>query len=183
MWGIDYHAPTRGWVDGAVLEYLDLTNQSGPIHWAPGDHEGTPLTSNITGGDDYYNNYAFNGYQVRGMALGNPLVHGPIYNQDGYMRFVHTRVRAFHAAITGHMGAQWQYRVMASRRAAWGTTFMPMTKATSTSLLAEATYSPAWLNGLQVKALLATDHGRLLGNNVGALLSINYSGNFTIGKR
>ena len=196
LWGLDYHAPTPGWVDGAVIEYLDLTNQSGPIHWAPGDHAGTPLTSEITGGDDYYNNYAFNGYQVRGMALGTPMAPGPIYNQDGYMRFVHTRVRAIHAAVTGHIGTQWQYRVMASRRAAWGTTLMPMTKATSTSLLAEATYSPAQLNGLSIKAMLATDHGNLglsdVGGqgatrnqktNVGGLLSITYSGNFTIGKK
>ena len=85
---------------------------------------------------------------------------------------------------------------MASRRAAWGTTLMPMTKATSTSLLAEAAYSPAQLNGLSIKAMLATDHGNLglsevsgLGatrnqkTNVGGLLSITYSGNFTIGKK
>ena len=196
LWGLDYHAPTPGWIDGAAIEYLDLTNQSGPIHWAPGDHEGTPMTSETTGGDDYYNNYAFNGYQVRGMALGTPMAPGSIYNTDGYMRFVHTRVRAFHAAVTGHIGSQWQYRLMASRRAGWGTTLMPMTKATCTSLLAEAAFAPASLNGLQIKAMLATDHGTLglsevsgqgasrsKKTNVGGLLSITYSGNFTIGKK
>ena len=112
------------------------------------------------------------------------------------MRFVHTRVRAFHAAVTGHIGSQWQYRLMASRRAGWGTTLMPMTKATYTSLLAEAAFTHASLNGLQIKAMLATDHGTLglsevsgqgasrsKKTNVGGLLSITYSGNFTIGKK
>lgn len=184
LWGLEYHAPTPGWVDGAVIEFLDLTNQSGPIHWAPGDHEATPLTSETTGGDDYYNNYAFNGYQVRGMALGNPMAPSPIYNQDGYMRFVHTRVRAIHAAVTGHIGSQWQYCIMASRRAAWGTSLMPMEKAASTSLMAQATYTLVnWLDGLQIKAMIATDHGSLIGNNVGGLLSITYSGNFTLGRK
>lgn len=183
LWGLEYKAPTTGWVDGAVIEYLDLTNQSGPIHWAPGDHENTPLTSETTGGDDYYNNYAFNGYQVRGMALGTPMTVAPIYNADGYMRFVHNRVRALHAAVTGHIGSQWQYRLMGNRRAARGTTLMPMRKATCTSLMAEASYRPASVQGLQVKAMLATDHGSLVGNNVGALLSITYTGNFTIGKK
>ena len=183
LWGLEYKAPTRSWVDGAVIEYLDLTNQSGPIHWAPGDHEGTPMTSETTGGDDYYNNYAFNGYQVRGMALGTPMATAPIYNTDGYMRFVHNRVRAFHAAVQGHIGQQWHYRLMGSRRTAWGTTLMPMPKATCTSLMAEVGYAPARVKGLQVKATLATDHGSLLGNNVAGMVNITYTGNFTLGKK
>lgn len=183
LWGLEYKAPTQGWVDGAVIEYIDLTNQSGPIHWAPGDHEGTPMTSETTGGDDYYNNYAFNGYQVRGMALGTPMAVAPIYNTDGYMSFVHNRVRAFHAAVQGRIGQQWQYRLMGSRRAAWGTTLMPMPKATCTSLMAEVGYAPASVQGLQVRATLATDHGSLLGDNVAGMINITYTGNFTIGRK
>ncbi|MBR1803743.1 MAG: hypothetical protein IJ775_02405, partial [Muribaculaceae bacterium] len=48
LWGLEYRAAHRGWLTGAVLEYIDMTNQSGPIHWAPADHEGTPLTTNVT---------------------------------------------------------------------------------------------------------------------------------------
>lgn len=183
LWGLEYKAPTQGWVDGAVIEYVDLTNQSGPIHWAPGDHEGTPLTTEVTGGDDYYNNYAFNGHQVRGMGLGSSMVLPPICNTDGYMRFVHNRVRAIHAAVSGHLGTQWQYRLMGSRRAAWGTPLIPMPKATCTSLMAEVGYSPHRVPGLQLQATLATDHGSLMGNNVAGMINITYSGNFTIGKK
>ena len=140
------------------------------------------MTSETTGGDDYYNNYAFNGYQARGMALGSPMAVAPICNTDGYMRFVHNRVRAIHAAVQGHVG-QWQYRVMASRRAAWGTTLMPMPKATCTSFMAEAGYTLPRVPGLQLQATLATDHGPLLGNNVAGMMNITYSGNFTIGRK
>lgn len=38
VWGIEYKSPReKDWVTGAVLEYIDFTNQSGPMHWAPGD--------------------------------------------------------------------------------------------------------------------------------------------------
>ena len=61
LYGVEYVAARRGIVDGAVLEYIDLMNQSGPMHWAPGDFEGTPILGQATGADDYYNNYFYDG--------------------------------------------------------------------------------------------------------------------------
>jgi len=49
--------------------------------------------------------------------------------------------------------------------------------------MAEVGYTPARVNGLQCKAMLATDHGTLLGNNVAGMIQITYSGNFTLGKK
>lgn len=183
LWGLEYKTAQPSVVDGAVLEYLDLTNQSGPIHWAPGDHPGTSMTNETTGGDDYYNNYAFNGYQVRGLALGSPMAVAPIYNTDGYMRFVHTRVHAVHAAVQGHFASEWSYRLMASRRQGCGTSLMPLDEASTTSLMAQVGYAPKSLRGLQCKLMFASDHGSLLGNNFGALLNLSYTGNLTLGKK
>lgn len=183
LWGIEYKAAQPGIISGAVVEYIDLTNQSGPIHWAPADFEGTPITSEATGADDYYNNYAFNGYQALGQSIGSPFVPGPIYNLNGYMRFRDTMIRGFHAGINGNVGSQLAYRLLGSYRKAWGTPFVPrLEPATCTSLMLEATYSPSKVNGLDIKAQLALDHGKLLGNNVGALVSVTYNGNFTLSK-
>lgn len=183
LWGIEYKLNGQGILEGAAVEYLDLTNQSGPIHWAPSDHPDTPLIDATTGGDDYYNNYAFCGYHVRGMALGNALVASPLYNTDGYMRFIHNRVRALHVAACGHIGQRWSYRLMASRRAAWGSPLMPQPKSTCTSFMAEVGFTPISVQGLQCKATIATDHGSLLGDNVAGMIQLTYSGNLTLGKK
>ena len=65
-YGIEYKSGEQGIINGAVIEYVDLTNQSGPIHWAPNDHD-TPITTEAPGADDYYYNYAYKGYQYYGM--------------------------------------------------------------------------------------------------------------------
>ena len=57
LYGLEYRSARRGLLTGAAVEYIDFTNQSGPIHWAPGDFPGTHITDQATGADDYYNNY------------------------------------------------------------------------------------------------------------------------------
>ncbi len=182
LWGIEYKAWKPAWVSGATIEYIDLTNQSGPIHWAPKDHAGTPLTDEATGADDYYNNYAFNGYQNRGMAIGSPMVKGTIHNRDGYLRFTDNRIRGFHVALCGDLSTVLSYRAMAGYRKSWGTPFEPRVKpASDTSWMLEATYKAP--RQFQLKAQIAGDHGTLYGNNFGCLLSISYNGLFTLGKK
>ena len=58
LYGIQYknRAEGRQYVRGAVVEYLQTTNQSGPIHWDSGDFP-EPIRSQITDlvtGDDNY---------------------------------------------------------------------------------------------------------------------------------
>lgn len=179
LWGLEYAATGHHLLNGAVIEYIDMTNQSGPVHWAPADHEGTTLTTQATGMDDYYNNYTFNGYQNRGMSIGTPMLRSPLYNLDGHLRFDHNVMRGVHIALTGYIAAQWQYRLMGSYRKSWGSMVQPVTPAVAaTSLMAEATYTPRSIDGLQCKAQIALDRGDLYGNNVGALLTITYHGIF-----
>ncbi len=118
LWGIEFRQNGSYLVSGAVIEYIDFTNQSGPIHWTPNDHPSTAITSHSSGADDYYNNYIYNGYQSRGMSIGSPFVKSPLYNRDGYMRYRDNVLRGFHAAIEGWFTNEWHYLLQASYRKA-----------------------------------------------------------------
>ncbi len=186
LWGLEYHSGRHGVVTGAVAEFLTMMNQSGPLHFAYKDFadENHPRGSDIgapaTGSDDYYNNYCYDGYHNRGMSIGSPMVKSPLYNTDGYLRFTDNRQRGFHLGLMGDLGSQVSYRALLSWRKSFGTPFIPhSTPLTITSMMLEATYTPHWLQGLQVKAQLAHDHGTLYGNNTGALISVFYNGNFS----
>jgi len=183
LWGLEYRHPNRWWINGAVIEYIDLTNQSGHIHWSPFDHESTPITKKTTGNDDYYNNYIYNGYQNRGMSIGSPFVRSTIYNLDGYMRYRDNLMRGFHIGITGSITPELDYRILGSYRKCWGTPGILRAESVhDTSMLFEATYSPARVKGLAVKAQFAFDRGSLYGDATGGLLSVTYRGNLTLGK-
>lgn len=189
LWGIEFRQNGSYLVSGAVIEYIDFTNQSGPIHWTPNDHEDTPITSHSSGADDYYNNYIYNGYQSRGMSIGSPFVKSPLYNRDGYMRYRDNVLRGFHAAIEGWFTNEWHYLLQASYRKAWGTPIIPRAGSVDDfSMALSVNYAPYWLrgfkvDGLSVGATVAIDRGKLYGNNWGAQLGISYSGDFNIKKR
>ena len=178
LWGIEFRRFGNYLVSGAVIEYIDFTNQSGPIHWTPNDHEGTPITSHSSGADDYYNNYIYNGYQSRGMSIGSPFVKSPLYNQDSYMRYRDNVLRGFHAAVEGWFTKQWNYRLQGSYRKAWGTPIIPRVGSVDDfSMALSVKYRPLGImQGLTVRATVAIDRGSLYGNNWGALLGISYSG-------
>ncbi|MCH4154919.1 MAG: capsule assembly Wzi family protein [Muribaculaceae bacterium] len=179
LYGIEYAAPHHGAViNGAVIEYLDFTNQSGPIHWSPFDNPGTTITRHATGDDNYYNNYCYNGYQYYGMSYGSPFITSPLYNLDGYMSYTCNRMRGFHVGVSGSMAKYIDYRVLASYRKSWGTPFIPFLQTKHDfSALFEATLLPETIEkGLSMKVQLALDRGTLYGNNASILFSISYSG-------
>ena len=178
LWGLEYRTDNYNkLITGAVIEYIDFTNQSGPIHWTPNDRPGTPITSHSSGADDYYNNYIYNGWQSRGMSIGSPFVKSPLYNQDGYMRYRDNVLRGFHAAITGWLNNDWSYRLMGSYRKAWGTPIIPRAGSVDDFSMMLATDYKFYRNWC-LTAQVAMDHGTLYGNNFGACLGISYSGAF-----
>ena len=178
LYGLEYKsAHETGLVTGAVVEYLDLMNQGGPIHWAPEDLPGTPLVGESTGADNYYNNYAYNGYQYYGMSIGSPVLKSPIYNTDGYMSFTDTRLRSVHFGVEGQPLSQLAYRVLFSYTKSWGTVFRPHSKPKNkTSVMVECVYELPCMPNLKFKGQLGLDRGNLFGNNFGALLSVSYNG-------
>lgn len=179
IWGIEYQAPKAdAIVSGAVIEYLDFTNQSGPIHWYPGDAPGTTIDpSHATGGDMYYNNHQQNPYMNYGMSIGTPFLRAPLYNTDGYMAYVDNRVRGFHIGVNGHITPELKYRILGSWRKGWGDGRYPTTTTReTTSVMLEGIYTVAKIPGLRVKAQFAFDAGNMFGNNVGGCVSVSYSG-------
>jgi len=186
LWGLEYRSSKSSWLTGAVLEFIDFMNQSGPIHFAYKDFiddehpSGSDIAANATGSDEYYNNYCYNGYQNQGMSVGSPMAKSPLYNIDGYMRYTDNRFRGFHMGFTGDFGSQVSYRALLSWRKSYGTPFLPrLEPLTCTSMMLEGIYRPKGVKGLEIKAQVAHDHGKLYGgNNTGAMVSIHYNGNF-----
>lgn len=178
LYGLEYKSSCENSiVTGAVVEYLDLTNQGGPIHWAPGDFPGTPIANEATGADNYYNNYAYNGYQYYGMSIGSPVLKSPLYNKDGYMAFTDTRLRSINAGIEGKPFKSLVYRAKFSYTESKGTIFKPYSKIRSNiSFMLECVYSLRNIPGLELKGLMALDKGELYGDNAGLLLSVSYRG-------
>ena len=177
LWGISYHTNRHSIISDVVIEYIGLDNQSGAIPWQPNDYEDTQVTTATSGGDDYYNNYFFNGWQQGGFGIGTPMSPSIMYNTDGYMRYLNTRVRGGHLALRGYMNDDWQYRIMASYREAWGTPFIPARQDRyQASMLIECTYAPHTLDGWQFCGAVAIDAGNLIGDNTGISLSAKKSG-------
>lgn len=177
LWGIEYQNHRKWYINGAVIEYIDFTNQSGPMHWAPGDHKDTTIHNPATGGDDYYNNYMYNGYQYYGMSIGTPFAKSPLYNLDGYMRYTDNRIRGFHFGINGNILPDLKYRLLVSYRNSLGTPLVPqLEKQYDTSFMLEGIYDIAKIKGLSVKGQFAFDRGNMYGNNTGAMVSLSYKG-------
>lgn len=178
LWGLYYRSARRGIISGAALEYLDFHNQSGPIHWAPGDYPGTTITDEATGGDDYYNNDTYAAYANYGMAIATPFLLSPIYNLDGFPAFKHTRARGVHAAVEGWLAPGWDYSVKYSYQHAFGRGRVPSIHAlTDNSMLVRVGWDASrWASGLSFDARVAFDAGSLRGDNFGTLVTVRYSG-------
>lgn len=177
VWGLEYSFKSDSPIFKSVLvEYIDLTNQSGPMHWAPSDSPGTAIPGQATGADDYYNNYMYNGWANYGMSIGSPFVKSPLYNTGGYMRYTDNRVRGFQAGAQGVVGSQWCWRALVSYRTSWGTPFLPAAdKRHDTSAMVEVSYDFAKIHGLSLGGQLAFDAGSLYGDNFGAAAKLKYT--------
>ncbi len=185
LWGLEYKAPRAGVIDGVVVEYLDFTNQSGPIHFDPTDIPGCDFPYHTDGGDEYYNNYTYNAYANYGMSLGTPFLRSPIYNVDGFMGYVDNVVRGFHLGISGTVSSRLSYRVLGGYRKGWGSIRVPRSESVyDTSMLFEAVYKPAIKDkDLTITARVGFDRGSMYGDTFGALVTVNYHTNLNIGRK
>ncbi len=184
LYGLYYTRTERSPLTGLAIEYIDFRNQSGPIHWAPGDVSNSTITTEATGGDDYYNNETYGGYSNYGMSLGSPVLLSPIYNSNGYSGFAHCRARGVHFAIKGCIGDDLDYTVKYSWQQAWGTGRIPTTYSLiDNSVMVAASWRARQLiDGLRINAVVAFDAGSLRGDNFGVLAALTYTGNLTFRK-
>lgn len=185
LWGLEYHRRNgHSWLNGLVVEYLQTTDQSGPIHWSPHDFSGKDvielIANDATGADDYYNNYFYTGYTHYGMCCGSPMLKSPAFNTDHYLRFTDTRVMAWHVGINGEIWRASEkdnascltYRGLLSTRRSWGTYEAPSMQVNdATCGLLELTYKQTRWN---LTVSYAFDEGNLYGNNHAMGLRFGY---------
>ena len=180
LWGLQFDFSRSGIITKALVEYMDFTNQAGPIHYAPDDNPESSMTGHASGSDDYYNNGFYGAYTNYGMGIGSPFLVAPIYNRDGMLSYLHNRARGFHAAIEGNPTERISYRLMVGYSVAGGSGWIPVFKKMhSTSALMEGRFRPfSRQQGLEVGFKMAFDKGKLRGDNFGAQIQVSYRGVF-----
>ena len=174
QWGIEVTLPVNPFVSKVVAEYVYMKDQTGSVN-----HDWTPeIPEQVSGGDNYYNHYLYSSWQNWGMGIGTPLAISPLYNSDHRLYIYNTRFIAYHIGLAGNPLNCLDWRALFTYSENWGTYRYPFPDVLNNfSGLIEVGYTPKGkLKGWYAKAAMAWDHGKLLGNNFGALISIGKTG-------
>ena len=92
------------------------------------------------------------------------------------MEFTANRVRGFHIGMEGDVSRSLSWRLLGGYRVAYGWGgYLYQHPKDDTSLMLETAWKPAGVKGLSLRAALAIDHGSLLGNNVGGMLTVRFN--------
>ena len=160
-----------------VLEYLQTTNQSGPMHFLEYDKKLYP-NSRGGGADNYYNNYVYaSGWSYFGRGIGNPLLTSPEYNEDKSLSFNNNRIKAIHLGLEGNITSELYYRTLFTGKYGWGTSFKPFRERKDNfSSLIECIYKPEKFDGWKIALQAAFDKGSFYGDNFGGTIKISKAG-------
>lgn len=176
MWGLELELSEGKWLRGVVAEYITSRDQSGPIL----HNSNANFKEQISGGDNYYNHSLFQSWQHGGMTICNPQFISPIYNEDNSLSMRYTRISSIHIGVAGQPYEELGYRFMSSYTRHWGTHGFPLTAPGSVySSMLEITFSPSKLCGWQFAGAAALDHGNLIGNNLGCMITVKKTGILT----
>lgn len=175
--GLEAQLPKNKVLDGIVYEYMNTTDQSGPVY-----HDNTDvLGSQISGNDNYYNHHVYGAYQHWGQVLGNPMIVSPLYNTGDYagvLRIYDNRIKAHHIGLSGKPCDDFNWRLLLTHQASLGTYYNPHDKLAATHVLAEGTYTPHTLRNWAFTLGLGTTTGSLYDNSYGAMLKVTKTGVF-----
>lgn len=176
LYGIEYSCSEAGWITGALIEYIDFRDQSGPIHYDPADNPQHNISAQATGGDNYYNNNYYNSYAYFGQSIGTPFLVSPIYNRDGYPAYASNRNNGVHVGLSGRPAQTVGYKLLASYQRGLGTYAHPYYRALADySMMLQVHYDAHDLMpGIRAIVQLAFDKGTLRGDNFGTSLSLSY---------
>lgn len=173
--GVEVTLPENRWLTAALYEGINTTDQTGPILYdAPA---GSFSEIQQSGGDNYFNNGEYLGWQHFGQTMGLSLIPGPQYNADHQNRINSSRIRANHFGFRGTPFKEWSWRMLFSSVRHYGTYIYPLDKVRKQfSSLYEVTFSPKRFTGWSAKASLGLDRGNYLGNSTGFMFTISKSG-------
>ena len=159
-------------IEGVTYEFLNTTDQSGPWH----DRDGLCYAGN----DGYYRNSVFqNGWNYWLRSMGTPFITSPLFNENGAVYTLNSRVRVHHIGIRGDIYG-FRYRAMASYARNYGNDNSrrePLSENTALMLEVNKHVEQAW--GLDFGLRLASDIGTQWGNQWGAMLTIRKRGIIT----
>lgn len=172
LWGISMKQTRWPFIQGVTYEFLNTTDQSGPWH----DRDGLCYAGN----DKYYQNSVFlSGWNYWYRSLGNPFLTSPLYNANGTIHTLNSRVRVHHLGVRGDIYG-FQYRCKISYAHNYGNdNFNNTLLSDNTALMLEVNkhVSQAW--GLDFGLRLAADFGTQWGNQFGAMITIRKRGIIT----
>lgn len=172
LWGISLKQTRWPYIQGVTYEFLNTTDQSGPWH----DRDGLCYAGN----DQYYRNGVFqNGWNYFYRSMGTPFITSPIYNEDGSLSTLNSRVRVHHLGVRGDIYG-FRYRVKASYARNYGNdNTSRAVLSTNTALLLEVTKQVPQAWNLEFGLRLGADFGTQWGNSFGAQLTICKKGIIT----
>lgn len=175
LWGLEISFPKNRFVNSLVYEFITTKDQTGAVN-----HDWTPeVPSQVSGRDNYFNHYLYNAWQNWGMTMGTPLAISPIYNKNHILTIYNTRFLAHHIGLKGNPLDNLSWRVLLTFSRNWGTYWLPLEEVMNNfSGLVEISYSPQNWKGFFANGALAWDHGPLLGNNFGGMISFGFQGAF-----
>lgn len=177
IWGLEAEFFKQSYLKKIVLEYVQTTNQSGPMHFLNYDPT-REIHPRGGGNDDYYNHVIYyQGWSYFGRTIGNPLITSPAYNNDGQIHFKNNRIKALHFGAEGTLSAEITYRALFTGMQAWGRMQAPfLNRKDNFSALLEGNYQPRKLQGWNFGLQLAFDTGDLYGDSFGASFKIRKTG-------
>lgn len=165
LWGISLKQSRWPFIEGVTIEYLNTTDQSGPWH----DRDGLCYAGN----DQYYQNSVFrNGWNTYYRSIGTPFITSPLYNADGTIYTLNSRVRVHHVGVRGNIYG-YRYRVLVSHARNYGndnTSRQLLSSNVAWMVEINKHVERAW--GLDFGLKLAGDAGSQWGNTFGAQLTI-----------
>ena len=169
LWGISMKQNRWPFIQGVTYEFLNTTDQSGLWH----DRDGLCYAGN----DSYYRNSVFqNGWNYFYRTMGNPFLTSPLYNEDGTIYTLNSRVRVHHLGVRGDIyGFRYLAKVSYARN--YGndnTSRAELSHNTALLLEVHKQVEQAW--GLDFGFRLAADFGTQWGNQIGAQLTISKRG-------
>ncbi|MDR3220378.1 MAG: capsule assembly Wzi family protein [Dysgonamonadaceae bacterium] len=175
IWGGSMSFFNWPYVQKVLVEFLQTTNQSGPMHFL-GYDPSLPVRGG--GSDNYYNNFAYiTGWSYFGRGLGNPLLTSPEYNADGSFAFKNNRIKSIHLGLEGKIIPSFSYRMLFTAMQSWGTMSSPfLDRKDNFSTLIECLYEPKHFTGWKIGLQFALDKGKIYGDNTGASLKFSKSG-------
>jgi len=177
LWGVVWkNSNTAAPVVAVLYEYLQTTDQSGPVHQAVG----------LPGDDNYFNHGTYqSGWTHHLMTLGTPFITSPVYNQDvdhpANYRIWNNRVQVHHVGVHGKIIDMFSIVIKGSYAHNFGLhtsmevpddIFYFKTAHKQWHWILDLSYEPRSV--LRFNFKISSDRGRLHGDNLAAFFGLKY---------